>query len=37
VEKLLMARFDGYASPSGSATTTPYLLDVQLDFLFQSY
>ena len=28
-----MARFDVYANPSGHATTTPYLLDVQSDLL----
>jgi toxin CcdB len=33
MEKLLMARFDVYANPSGSATTTPYLLDVHSDLL----
>ncbi len=32
-----MDRFDGYANPGESATTTPYFLDVQLDFLFQGY
>ena len=28
-----MARFDVYANPGGSATTTPYLMDVQSDLL----
>jgi toxin CcdB len=29
----MMARFDVYANPGGSATTTPYLMDVQSDLL----